>query len=68
MGMTGIFDDSRTRTNVLYCLLTQAVRSSMDQEKQMPLTASLVFLLVLLYYSPTSSLITSSTFSIFSAL
>ena len=37
------------RTDVLYCLHTQAIRSLMVQEKQMPPSVSLVFLLDSLY-------------------
>ena len=42
---------SGPRTNVLYCLLTQAGPSLMALEKQMPPSASLVFLLCSLYHA-----------------
>lgn len=41
--------DSRTPRFALYCLLSQAVRSLTAQEKQMPPTVALVFLLGLLH-------------------
>lgn len=45
------FADSQTRAYALHCLLTQAVRSLIAQEKQMPPMVSLVFLLDLLNHN-----------------
>jgi hypothetical protein len=46
--------NSRTRAIALYCLLPQAVRSLMAQEKQMSASQPLVFLLGTLHYTTLS--------------